>query len=778
MIALRGKIERDGSAWTWKGRWCFGAEFIEGNAKIASMPFSYTWERPVLPQEMEIPLERGVNYDMEETPKSTSNEAVINDEVESNTNTGNHKLQEENQSANDEMNTKNEDEAKVNSKSKEELKQNNDDDTAENVKVEESITDPPDDQPSLSDDPMEISKLATPASPTSHRQETSSEKLGSLDKTTLATPRRRTFADKVNPEDPDFTDAGAKYFNECPPSGAWHGYFETTVGRKKPQAMPVPENFSLCLNATPPANARACFPEDMMMVAAKTKETPSTPRGLLPAGRILVRGTGDNQYGTFELIGSLQRETGIMHCQRLYYPLPQKQIRSRKRRQSSTSESMDASRPTRKRQLSWKKRAEHDEDDGPQQRRRRSSLGTLSPSSKKKVIDDMFEAPPMPLVAMADSVASAITPVALKSGPSKPSVLPLKRTPSSHSASRNRNIATKNSSNVNGTTVKLPSSGDAAAARWRAAHYLYYQKPQPASEDGTNKTPQQAAKYVIYEGELYNSQRHGRGVCLYTNGLLYEGEWYQDKEHGAGTIMSSDRKRIIYKGDFTYGKIHGAGIYYYYQTPYRKNTHKKPATVSASSAPNKVSRYEGEFKEMLRHGTGIYHLPDGSVYSGQFRDNQFCGRGTFTWPDCSVYDGEWKDGKRHGLGVLRSSDGFTYDGSWVNNAMDGRGSAVYPGGQAYNGLFSNGRREGRGTVTFTNGAVYEGRFREDLIDGQGTMKMGRIMVVPDGIDMDNGDPTDDETDNDDKKKDFMIPLSFQSDMGHIHRKAGFTVMGE
>ena len=28
------------------------------------------------------------------------------------------------------------------------------------------------------------------------------------------------------------------------------------------------------------------------------------------------------------------------------------------------------------------------------------------------------------------------------------------------------------------------------------------------------------------------------------------------------------------------------------------------------------------------------------------------------------------------------------------------------------------------------------------------------------------------------KPDFMIPLSFQSDMGHIHQKAGFTVVGE
>jgi hypothetical protein len=106
---------------------------------------------------------------------------------------------------------------------------------------------------------------------------------------------------------------------------------------------------------------------------------------------------------------------------------------------------------------------------------------------------------------------------------------------------------------------------------------------------------------------------------------------------------------------------------------------------------------------------------------------------------------------------------------WVNNAMEGRGSAVYPNGQKYEGLFSNGRREGRGTMHFTNGAVYEGRFRDDAVDGQGTMKMSRAMVVP------SEEETGEETT---PRHDFMIPIYFQSDMTHIHTKAGFTAVGD
>ena len=69
-------------------------------------------------------------------------------------------------------------------------------------------------------------------------------------------------------------------------------------------------------------------------------------------------------------------------------------------------------------------------------------------------------------------------------------------------------------------------------------------------------------------------------------------------------------------------------------------------------------------------------------------------------------------------------------------------------------------------MRFTNGAIYEGRFLNDAVSGQGTMKMGRTMVVPrDGV------PKD-------EKPDFMIPISFQSDMTHIHAKAGFTAVGD
>jgi hypothetical protein len=75
--------------------------------------------------------------------------------------------------------------------------------------------------------------------------------------------------------------------------------------------------------------------------------------------------------------------------------------------------------------------------------------------------------------------------------------------------------------------------------------------------------------------------------------------------------------------------------------------------------------------------------------------------------------------------------------------------------------------------------VYEGRFRDDAIDGQGTMKMSHTMIVPNATSVEEVSEEKEEKSKDQKKKeDFMIPLSFQSDMGHIHRKAGFTHGGK
>ena len=40
----------------------------------------------------------------------------------------------------------------------------------------------------------------------------------------------------------------------------------------------------------------------------------------------------------------------------------------------------------------------------------------------------------------------------------------------------------------------------------------------------------------MYEGELYNGIRHGRGKFFYRSGGVYEGDWSYGKMEGFGTL--------------------------------------------------------------------------------------------------------------------------------------------------------------------------------------------------------------------------------------------------
>ena len=577
--------------------------------------------------------------------------------------------------------------------------------------------------------------------------------------------------------DDGFVDACTKY-PACPPSGRWKGSFQAAIGRKGQQRSDIPEYFDVFLYAEPPADAQVQFTD------------PTEP---LKPQHVYIRGAGENQFGIFELTGSFSLETEMLKLQRLYVRIAPEPPRRGRGRRPRRSEPGSVSRSIRKRHLSWKRKAAlveetstrtptvggsqastqsglDDQQSRPAKRQKRKQsrdeTGFLTPTTTGTVKTD----------GIPETVSTTTSTTVGTSRPKSPGIMSRLSSATPHGS----------------TVVRLPVEGDFQLARWRAAHYYHY---NPAPKDVTTSTTTTAAtsnsnnnamltKSVIYEGELYNGLREGRGVCVYNNDMVYEGEWQLDKEHGYGTSWTGDKRRIIYQGEWERGRIHGQGKYYYYE-----NSNKS----SDDSHPSKIqSRYEGEFRENLRHGNGMYVLPDGSTYNGQWQNGNMTGRGTFTWPDGSVYEGDWKDNQRHGNGTLKASDGFYYEGTWVHNTMEGRGSATYPDGQEYHGMFSSGRREGRGTIKFRNGAVYEGRFRDDAVDGQGTMKIRKAVLIPRDDNGDEDDAADTEenpqpeaksnedtskSEKEPKKADFMIPISFQSDMAHIHRRAGFTLGG-
>ena len=74
------------------------------------------------------------------------------------------------------------------------------------------------------------------------------------------------------------------------------------------------------------------------------------------------------------------------------------------------------------------------------------------------------------------------------------------------------------------------------------------------------------------------------------------------------------------------------------------------------------SRYEGGYKEGMKHGHGKYIWNDGSMYEGEWFENKINGRGIYIWPDGRKYNGEWKDNNMHGKGLYTWKDGRVYTG--------------------------------------------------------------------------------------------------------------------
>lgn len=74
-------------------------------------------------------------------------------------------------------------------------------------------------------------------------------------------------------------------------------------------------------------------------------------------------------------------------------------------------------------------------------------------------------------------------------------------------------------------------------------------------------------------------------------------------------------------------------------------------------------KYEGEWYEDKKHGTGTYYYSNGSVYSGDFINDTPHGYGEFKKGDDKVYKGFWENGNPTGI-ALQIEDGIKTVGSW------------------------------------------------------------------------------------------------------------------
>ncbi|MDA0989824.1 MAG: hypothetical protein O3A51_03635 [Verrucomicrobia bacterium] len=130
-------------------------------------------------------------------------------------------------------------------------------------------------------------------------------------------------------------------------------------------------------------------------------------------------------------------------------------------------------------------------------------------------------------------------------------------------------------------------------------------------------------------------------------------------------------------------------------------------------------RYEGEMRDGLMHGWGIYAARLGSRYDGQFVDGMKTGRGTLVEANGDKYVGHFANDMKSGRGSLVYANGDRYVGDFINDMRSGKGTMLFANGMKYAGDFKNGLQDGVGMLRFATGDIYRGEIREGVRTGKG-----------------------------------------------------------
>ena len=172
---------------------------------------------------------------------------------------------------------------------------------------------------------------------------------------------------------------------------------------------------------------------------------------------------------------------------------------------------------------------------------------------------------------------------------------------------------------------------------------------------GASTTPSAQTKTVarlefsngVYEGEVADGKRAGKGKYTWPDGEVYEGDYVDDKRHGKGKYTYASGE--VYEGDFVDGNFHGKGKY----------------TFASGNV------YEGDFVNGRMTGKGKKTYTTGDVYEGDFANGCITGKGRYTYAEGDVYEGDFVDGKFHGKGRYTDVNGDVCEGNFADGNFIG-----------------------------------------------------------------------------------------------------------
>jgi len=137
-----------------------------------------------------------------------------------------------------------------------------------------------------------------------------------------------------------------------------------------------------------------------------------------------------------------------------------------------------------------------------------------------------------------------------------------------------------------------------------------------------------------YIGQWKDNLQNGLGIFLWNNGNRYVGDWNAGLQHGDGAEYDATGK-LVYYGKYDNGKY----LNTYPSSGYSSYKFEKINYTSGDY-------YEGETKNGIRDGFGVYY-----------------------WQVGGFWFGRWENGERNGFGVFFPKDGVAVSGKWIGDQM-------------------------------------------------------------------------------------------------------------
>ncbi|KAJ3191063.1 hypothetical protein HK101_008111 [Irineochytrium annulatum] len=174
-----------------------------------------------------------------------------------------------------------------------------------------------------------------------------------------------------------------------------------------------------------------------------------------------------------------------------------------------------------------------------------------------------------------------------------------------------------------------------------------------ASEDD-EEFKEELPSLGVYEGERNaESQRHGHGRNVFTNGDIYEGNYALGERNGPG-VYKWKAGGARYTGEYMGGSRNGNGFFVY-----------PDGSKYRASSP-------GGFMDGKRHGIeGIYSYANGDIYVGGWKNDLKDGKGVYIYKSGSKKTGVWVDGVLNGQGEIIHAD-HKISGHWTGTILSNR----------------------------------------------------------------------------------------------------------